>query len=216
MRDGASIIACPLTHVIILSLIQGAVPDDLKSVRVVPLFKNNDKTEVANYRPVSILTIISKVFERVVYDQVESYLDQKKLLYKFQSGFRSRYSTNTCLTHLTDFIKFQMDQGHFVGMVLLDLQKAFDTVDHGILLVKFKALGFSQDVSRWFQSYLSEGQQLVDVSGTLSSHANISCGVHVVFPRDQYWDPFYFRYMSMICPVLSVINFCCMQMTLQF
>ena len=79
VRDGASIIACALTHVINLSLIQGVVPDDLKSARVTYLFlKNSDKTEVCNYRPVSILTIISKVFERVVYDQVESYLDQKK------------------------------------------------------------------------------------------------------------------------------------------
>ena len=67
--SNASIIACPLTHVIKLSLIQGVVPDDLKSARVVPLFKKSDKTEVGNYRPVSILTIISKVLERVVYDQ---------------------------------------------------------------------------------------------------------------------------------------------------
>ena len=110
LRDGASIIACPLTHVINLSLIQGGVPDDLKSARVVPLLKKNDKTEVDNYRLVSILTIISKVFERVVYDQVESYLYQKKLLYKFQSGFRRRYSTDTCLTHLTDFINFKWNR----------------------------------------------------------------------------------------------------------
>ena len=141
VRDGALIIAFLQTHVINLSLIQGVVPDDLKSARVVPLFKKNDNTEVGNYRPVSILTLISKVFER---DQVESYLDQKKIFYKFQTGFRSRYSTDTCLTHLTDFIKFQMDQGHFVGMVLLDLQKAFDTVNHGISLMKLKALGLSQ------------------------------------------------------------------------
>ena len=125
----------------------------------------------------SILTIISKIFERVVYDQVESYLDQKKLLYQFQSGFRSRYPTDTCLIHLTDFIKFQMDKGHFVGMVLLDLQKAFDTVDHSILLMKLEALGLSQDITRWFQSYLSDRQQLVDVSGTLSSYSKITCGV---------------------------------------
>ena len=77
MRDSASIITCPLTHVINLSLIQGVVPDDLKSARVVLLFKKKDKTEVGNYRPVSILSIISKVFVRVVYDQVEVYLDQK-------------------------------------------------------------------------------------------------------------------------------------------
>ena len=127
VRDGASIIACPLSHVINISLIQGTRPTDLKSASVVPLFKKNDRTEVGNYRHVSILTIISKIFERVVYDQVESYLDQKKLLYQFQSGFRSRYSTDTCLIHLADFIKFQMDKGHFVGTVLLDLQKAFNT-----------------------------------------------------------------------------------------
>ena len=67
-----------MSHVINLSLIQGTIPDDLKSARVVPLFKKNDRTEVGNYRPVSILSITSKIFERVVYDQVESYLDQKK------------------------------------------------------------------------------------------------------------------------------------------
>ena len=92
VRDAASIIACPLSHVINLSLIQGTIPDDLKNTMVVPLFKTNERTEVGNYRPVSILTIISKIFERVVYDQVESYLYQKKLLYQFLSGFRSRYS----------------------------------------------------------------------------------------------------------------------------
>ena len=160
--DSASVIVCPLTHAINLSIIQGVVPDDLKSARGVPHFKKNDKTEVGNYRPVSILSIISKVFERVVYDQIEGFLDQKKLLYKFQSGFRSRFSTDTCLIHLTDFIKFQMDKGHYVDMVLLDLQKAFDTVDHNILLMKLEALCLNQDVVRWFRSYLSDRQQLVD------------------------------------------------------
>ena len=87
-------------------------------------------------------------------------------MYKFQSGFRGSFSTDTCLIHLTDFIKFEMDKGHLVGMVLLDLQKAFDTVDHDMLLIKMEALGFSQDVIRWFRSYLSDRRHLVDVSGT--------------------------------------------------
>ena len=98
-------------------------------------------------------------------------------MYKFQSGFRGRFSTDTCLIHLTDFIKFKMDKGNLIGIVLLDLQKAFDTVDHGILLMKMEALGFSQDVIRGFSSYLSDRWQLVDLSGTLSSSAAISCGV---------------------------------------
>ena len=67
----------------------------------------NDKTEVGNYRPVSVFSIVSKVFERVVYDQIETYFDEKKLLYKFQSGFRTRFSTDTCLMHLTDLSSFK-------------------------------------------------------------------------------------------------------------
>ena len=111
-----------------------------------------------------------------VYEQLETYLDEKKLLCKFQSRFRGCFSTDTCLIHLTDFIKFQIDKGHLVGMVLLDLQKAFDTV-YGILLMKIEALCLSQDVTRSFDSYLSDHRQLVDVAGVLSSSTTISCGV---------------------------------------
>jgi hypothetical protein len=177
VKDGASIISQPLTHVINLSLIQGVVPDDLKSARVVPIFKKSDTTSVGNYRPVSILSILSKIYEKVVYDQVESYFKVNKLLYKFQSGFRSGFSTDTCLIHLTDYIRLEMDKGNLVGMILLDLQKAFDTVNHSILLMKLSAAGLGDDILRWFNSYLSDRQQLVDVSGTHSGTAPISCGV---------------------------------------
>lgn len=175
--DSASIIASPLSHIINLSIIQGSVPDDLKLARVVPLYKKNDKTEVGNYRPVSILSIVSKVLERVVYDQVYSYLSNHDLLYQHQSGFRQGFSTETCLINLTDYLRSEMDKGNMVGMVLLDLQKAFDTVDHGILLMKLRAIGLAESSVSWFSSYLSDRHQLVDVSGTLSSRANINCGV---------------------------------------
>ena len=175
--DGASLIACPLTHVINLSLLLGVVPDDLKSARVVPLYKKNDKTEVGNYRPVSVLSIISKIFERIVYNQVESYLNDKNLLYDFQSGFRSKFSTDTCLIHLSDYIRFQHDKGNLVGMALLDLQKAFDTVDHSILIMKLQCIGLGNDVICWFKSYLSCRQQLVDISGKFSKPSPITCGV---------------------------------------
>ena len=82
-----------------------------------------------------------------------------------------------------------MDKGHLVGMILLDLQKAFDTVDHGILLMKMEAPGFSQDVIRWFRSYLSDRRQLVELSGTLSSSAAISCGV----PQGSILGPLFFN-----------------------
>ena len=125
-----------------MSLIQDIVPDDLKAARVVPIFKKNDKTEVENYRPLSILSIISKVFERVVYDQLVTYLDKRKLFYDLQSGFRTKYSTDTCLIHLTDFKKYFK----WIGMVLLDLEKAFETVHHTILIAKLEAMGLSNDI----------------------------------------------------------------------
>ena len=143
IKDAAPIIAYPLCDIINLFLIQGGVPDSLKSAHVIPLFKKNYKTEVGNYRPVSILNVISKILERVVYDQLHDYLTSKDLLFKYQLGFRRKFSIETSLIHLTDFIRFHMDKGNFVGMILLDPQKAFDTVNHSILLTKLKAIGLS-------------------------------------------------------------------------
>ena len=177
VKDGSHIIACPLAHIINLSLIQGVVPDDLKTASVLPLYKKGDKTDVGNYRPISILNTLSKVFERIVYDQIEKYLHDKNLLYNFQSGFRKSFSTDTCLLYLTDYIRFNLDKGNCVGMILLDLQKAFDTVDHQILLAKLEMCGLGSDIVRWIRSYLSDRKQCVNVSGVLSSSAKVTCGV---------------------------------------
>lgn len=162
--NSSSIISQPLAHVINWPLIQGSVLDDLKSARVVPVFKKNDKTCAGNYRPVSIFSIISKILERVVHNQVESYFRNNKLLYKVQLGFRSGFSTDTCLIHLTDFIRMDMGKGHVVGM---DLQKAFEIVDHAILLMKLRSAGLDDDILCWFSSYLLDRQQPGDVSGIL-------------------------------------------------
>lgn len=90
----------------------------------------------------SILCSISKVIERIIYEQKDSYLAEQNLLYYFQSGFRTDHSTDTCPLYLTDFIRKKVDKGKFCGMVLIDLQKAFDTVQYDILLNKLKALRF--------------------------------------------------------------------------
>ena len=129
-----SVISSPLSHIINLSLPLGCVPDEMKTARVIPLYKKKSKTDPGNYRPVSILTSVSKILERVTYNQIESYMKSENLIYSFQSGFRSSFSTDTCLTHVTDQIRFRMDRGFYTGMVMIDLQKAFDTVDHDILL----------------------------------------------------------------------------------
>lgn len=175
VKDGASALAKPITYLVNLSITSGIVPEELKQARVKPLFKKNDRSEIGNYRPVSILCIISKILEKAVYKQLEAHLIQHDLLYQFQSGFRSSYSTDTCLIHLFDHIKSQTSKGLFTGMVMIDLQKAFDTVDHQILCQKLRSMGI-KDV-KWFESYLTGRKQLVNVNGTESELQNITCGV---------------------------------------
>ena len=177
VTDASEIITSPLTHIINLSLSQGIMPDELKNARVVPIYKKNSNTDVGNYRPVSVLNVISKVFERLVHDQLHQYMHDMNLLYEYQSGFRNSYSTDTCLMHLTDYIKLEMDKGNYVGMILLDLQKAFDKVNHDILLGKMKTMGCSNSAVKWFRSYLSDRKQLTDLSGTRSELDSITCGV---------------------------------------
>ena len=103
--------------------------------------KKQSKTEPGNYRPVSILSVTSKILERMVYNQLDHYLKETNLLYKLQSGFRPFFSTGTCLTFLMDYIRSETDFGNYIGMVMIDLQKAFDTVDHSIFENKLKAIG---------------------------------------------------------------------------
>ena len=158
-----------------MSIDSNTVPDDFKSARVTPLYKKNGRHSVGNYRPVSILSVASIFLEKAVYIQLEQYLTQNNLLYDFQSGFRSGYSTDTCLTYLTDYIKSQLSIGNYTGMILIDLQKAFDTVDHTILCAKLKNMGI-QSVP-WFRSYLTGRKQIVSVNKTESEPLPISCGV---------------------------------------
>ena len=90
------------------------------------------------------MSVVYKIFKRVVYDQVYSYFTNTKLFYEFQSGFRSIFSTDTCLIHLTDCIRFEMDKGNMVRMLLLDLPNAFDTVDHSIFTYETRSFGPKQ------------------------------------------------------------------------
>lgn len=175
LKDAAIVIKIPITYIVNLSIATDTVPEQLKKARVTPIYKKNERTEVSNYRPVSILSIVSKILEKAIYLQLEKHLNKNNLLYTLQSGFRHVSSTDTCLIHLTDHIKSQMSQGLYTGMALLDLQKAFDTVDHNILCEKLSSMGVIS--IKWFKSYLENRTQVVKVNKINSDILNINCGV---------------------------------------
>ena len=119
------------------------------------MFKKGIRTEAKNYRLISLLPFFSKIFEKVVHIQTEKFLNDNKILFVNQSGFRPRHSTETCLTHLTDSILEGCDKGLHTGMILIDLQKAFDTINYEILLEKMVFLRFSPPTIAWFKQRLS-------------------------------------------------------------
>ena len=140
-----------------------------KLLKVKPVFKKDSKTDPQNYHPISHLPLLSKIIERIVHDQTEEFLSKNKLLYRFQSGFRKNYSTSTCLGNLTDKITTRFEKDLFAGKILIDLKKAFDTIDHQILLKKMKNLGFSKNTITWFKSYLCERKFKISINTSYSS-----------------------------------------------
>ena len=124
-----------------------------------------------------LLPLISEIIEKLIHKQTSSFLSNNELLYNYQSGFRKNHSTDSCLTFLHDKILKDFDKGLMTGMILVDLQKAFDTIDHDILLKKLSAIGFSNHTICWFKSYLSNRLFRVNLENCYSDHSNITCGV---------------------------------------
>ena len=124
-----------------------------------------------------MVSSISKIIERVIHDQTNVFLLDEDILYNYQSSFRGNHSTKLCLSFLTDNTLKGFKEGLLTGMILIDLQKAFDTIDHEILLQKLKAIKFSESTIKWFKSYLSERIFLVNIENKLSDFGEISCGV---------------------------------------
>ena len=177
LKEGASILASPLTDLCNVSISLSSFPDECKVAKLKPLYKKEIKIKPKNYRPISLLPLISKIIEKIIQNQTQSFLDENKILYTYQSGFRKHYSTDTCLSYLTDRLRNGFEKGLLTGMILIDLQKAFDTIDHSILLEKMKCISFSESTIRWFISYLSNRSFIVSVGKELSSRGKLNCGV---------------------------------------
>ena len=162
-----------LTSLVNLSFESGVFPDCLKIVKVCPIFKGGTSNDINNYRPISILPVISKVYERAMFNRLFSFVD--KLLYRRQFGFRPKFSTVLALAEMTEKLRESYKRQQFC--IFLDFSKAFDTITHSNLLNKIERMGVRGLVHEWFSSYLKDRKQLVEVNGKQSQYQTISCGV---------------------------------------
>ena len=155
----------------------GVFPDILKTAKVTPLHKKESKVDVLNYRPILLLSVFIKIYEKLIYTRIYSYLTKNNMIYSKQFGFRSNYSTNHALVSMTEHIRALLDAGDYVCGIFVDLEKAFDTVDHEILCEKLNHYGLRGNVNNLIQSYLSNRKQYVSLNGFNSDIKDIECGV---------------------------------------
>jgi hypothetical protein len=152
-------------------------PNSMKAAIIRPIHKKNCTEDMSNYRPISILSVISKIFERSATNQLVKYLEDKKLLNGTQHAYRKGHSTQTCLMEIVEFIHKQRDQGKVIGLASLDLSKAFDSINHALLLEKLRKLGLGENVVTWCKSYLENRRQKTKFKKYMSDEHKVTSGV---------------------------------------
>ena len=166
-----------ITKICNISLETGKFPDKWKEAKVTPLFKSGEKDKCSNYRPISVLPVLSKILEKHVFIHLYDFLQKHNLLVNTQFGFRKHQSCQTALLTLTERMYKAINKGEYVGMVQFDLSKAFDLVNHSLLLQKLKLYRCNNSALKWFKSYLSNRTQRVNIKNTLSEPEEIKSGV---------------------------------------
>ena len=196
-------ICFPLLHIYNLSLSTGVVPRQLKIAKVIPVYKKGDVDLICNYRPISLLSIFDKLLEKIMAKRLSLHLDTNNILHKFQFGFRRNHSTSLALVDVIDNILEDLDNHKHVIGTYLDLQKAFDTVNHRILLHKLYNYGIRGIAYEWFCSYLSDRYQFTCVNNSKSDVNMITCGV----PQGSVLGPLLFLiYVNDIANAVPNVN----------
>ena len=185
-----------------ISFITSVFPSVLKTTKVVPVFKKDSKLDYNNYRPISLLLNIERILEKLMYTRLYTFLNNNNAIYNLQFGFRQQYSTSHASTNITENIRKALDDGNIGCGVFIDLQKAFDTVDHKILLAKLNHYGVRGVSNDWFKFYPSNRSQYVSINKYKSGLAALNCGV----PQGSVLRPLLF--LLYINDLNQAIKFC--------
>ena len=171
------VISVPLASLFNTSISSGVVPEKFKVANVVPVYKKDSQTNVSNYRPISLLSVFNKILEKLISNRLLKCLQKENIFFKGQFGFRPKHSTDYAILSIIDKVQKAVDEGELSCGLFLDFSKAFDTVDHDILIDKLECYGIRGIGKDWFTSYLKNRKQMVTVNGATSDLVTVPCGI---------------------------------------
>ena len=198
------VISVPLATIFNQSICSGIFPSKLKCATIIPIFKDKDDSLPKNYRPISLLSIYNRIFEKLIYSRLTKFVKDCHVLYDQQYGLSSKHSTQHAILHIVNTILQNMDNGKFSCGVFLDLKKAFDTANHEILLAKLENYGVRGVINSWFRSYLNDQKQNKEVNNVVSEAETTLRGV----PQGSVLRPLLFLlYINDIYKSSSLFSF---------
>lgn len=177
LKKISPIICDVLAHIFNKSIYNGTFPDSMKIAEVIPIFKKDDRKILNNYRPISLLSVFSKIFERVVKSRVIDFLEKNLFFSANQYGFRAGMSTEDALLNFCSHVYDSLNNKKYTAALYIDITKAFDTVDHELLLIKLEKAGFRGFMLAWFASYLKDRRQMVKIGTIFSECLYVRIGV---------------------------------------